>query len=127
MTSLDPSHLPTGRGKDHASRGQAVYSYSKSSGGRALPIPDLRFEQSYLRSLQRFIHDTGNEEKRHERSEKGKAVQTAGGASGVESAAPGLYGVPLRFDWSWILYITTRDQVGFPEASLYSYNAYTIC
>ncbi|KIJ39078.1 hypothetical protein M422DRAFT_258232, partial [Sphaerobolus stellatus SS14] len=60
ITSLDPSHLPTRAGHDPRSRGQAVqYNTIGTHDGRhevTLPIPDLRFEQSYLRSLKRYVH-----------------------------------------------------------------------
>jgi hypothetical protein len=126
MTSLDPSHLPSGHG-DKPSRGQALYSRRGASGSRALPIPDLRFEQSYLRSLRRFIHDApdhpGADSERPEGNTKNgeKTLETAAMDSRAEAAAPGMYGVPVRIDWGWVLWVTSRDQVSFANAVCMSY------
>ncbi|KIJ23847.1 hypothetical protein M422DRAFT_786053 [Sphaerobolus stellatus SS14] len=110
MTSLDPSHLPTRAGHDPRSRGQAVqYSTIGTHDGRhkvTLPIPDLRFEQSYLRSLKRYGGVAAYKDEK-----KGK-VELGGEVARVEEA--NVYGVPMRIEWGWVVYITARDQVLSP-------------
>ncbi|KAF8526522.1 hypothetical protein BU17DRAFT_62016 [Hysterangium stoloniferum] len=104
MTSLEPSHPPNLR-HDRALRGQAP---THSRGKKAtLSIPDLRFEQSYLRSLRRFIHF---EDVKPQEDKEGKSVRSA------EAAGSGPYGVPLVIDWGWVLYVTARDQILSPFA-----------
>lgn len=95
MTSVDPSHIPT---KHHdSSRGQAIV-YSRNKKG-TLVIPDLRFEQSYLRSLQKGIHFEDSQSPVVNKNES-------------SSSQCGLYGVPLSIGWKHVFYITFRDQVG---------------
>ncbi|KAF8488079.1 hypothetical protein JB92DRAFT_3018286 [Gautieria morchelliformis] len=111
MTSFDRAH-PHGR---------------LSPGKLALSIPDLRFEQSYLLSLQRFIHHDdaqecfiartdakiANSARKGEKLTKEKSIDMAGKSSGTEA---GFYGVPLRLDWGGILYVTIRNQILSPFA-----------
>lgn len=86
MTSIDPSHLPQ--------RGTATAR--KRSGSGSFPhiptIPDLRFEQSYLKSIApylrtRTITDSGSE---HETVEI------------------------VSVQWRKVLWITLRDQIISP-------------
>ncbi|KIJ35312.1 hypothetical protein M422DRAFT_262478 [Sphaerobolus stellatus SS14] len=123
MTSLDPSHLPTRAGHDPRSRGQAVqYNTIGTHDGRhkvTLPIPDLRFEQSYLRSLKRYVHFSEAAKSSSEtggvaafKDEKKGKVELGGEVARVEEA--NLYGVPMRIEWGWVVYITARDQVLSP-------------
>ncbi|KAF8589122.1 hypothetical protein K439DRAFT_469978 [Ramaria rubella] len=116
MTSLDPSHLPTGprHQRDHPTRSQAVYHSRPGSSGRlTLPIPDLRFEQSYLRSLRRFIHHDSDAHSGHamfQDDERLKKSEKASLGPGAKVMSVGLYGTPLHLDWGRILYVTVRDQ-----------------
>lgn len=120
MTSLDPSHLLSGHLNKHPARGQDSYSHQRLPGSRSLRIPDLRFEQSYLRSLRRFIHDdtpghsnVDSDAKPGESTRKGdREIDVAGMESRAEAAAPGLYGIPVQIDWGGVLWVTSRDQVG---------------
>jgi len=72
-----------------------------------LSIPDLRFEQNYLRSLRRFIHFEDVKPQEH-KEDKSAQIAEVGGS--------GPYGVPLVIDWGGVLYITARDQIFSPFA-----------
>ena len=121
MTSFD--HLTTRRSHaQHYDLGRSQLRGPSSSGKLSLPIPDLRFEQSYLQSLQGFIHrddaqacskiksddNMASGIRNGERLTRDKSIDTAGKASGTEG---GLYGAPLRMDWGGIVYVTIRNQV----------------
>lgn len=126
MTSLDPAHLPS----KHDHRGQAVTHSTTASGRhRGPPIPDLRFEQSYLLSIQSFIsfpkatsssrsHEPAkyaNSSKAEKRGETQNASQKLGlvdsGNSGENEVVESLYGVPLNIKWRGVAWVTARDQV----------------
>lgn len=121
MTSLDPTHLTFGRQKD--SRAQAVYrtsdTHTQHGKLRLPPIPDLRFEQAYLKSIAPYIHS----QKAGESSsvpqtqpasvEKGKStreqeVEKVDLVSRVD--VPAEYSI----EWDRVAYITLRDQVISP-------------
>lgn len=113
MTSFDDiptrhrhaQHHDLGRARDPTPSRKSIFS-----------IPDMRFEQSYLISLQRFIHfddvqgclTTKTDEKARDTRKEGKLTQDTGRASGAEI---GPYGVPLQMDWGSIVYVTIRNQV----------------
>lgn len=115
MTSFETGHLPTRhRHAEHHDR----YRHPSSSKKLAFAIPDLRFEQSYLNSLQRFIqHDDaqgciqgdGKLANRNDAKSKAKSIGIAEHATGTEA---GLFSSDsLRMDWGGILYVTIRNQV----------------
>ena len=128
MTSLDPSHLPS---KHHESRGQAVYSIPTPSGRRKQTLPDLRFEQSYLQSIQPFItfapssssgkekdhsHQAPTPDSTHSRHGKQEAAEGAAVVDGGQDQDDNklvqtLYGAPVTINWRGIFWVTTRDQV----------------
>lgn len=97
--NLDLSHLPS---KTHPSRGGAVvYERGRKT---TLPVPDLRFEQSYLRSIKRYTYF---------KDSNATAVFIDEKTAGKEDTAAALetYGLPLRINWGGVLYLTVRDQV----------------
>ncbi|EJD54654.1 hypothetical protein AURDEDRAFT_110206 [Auricularia subglabra TFB-10046 SS5] len=69
-----------------------------------LPIPDIRFEQSYLRSISKYV-DSHAEEDTHESSlaEQAALVQTARSAELVH--------VWRDIQWGTIIWLGFRDQV----------------
>ncbi|KAF8317170.1 hypothetical protein DL93DRAFT_2165825 [Clavulina sp. PMI_390] len=125
MTTLDPAHIPS----RHDHRGQAVTRLPTSRGRKGPPIPDLRFEQSYLLSIQSFIsfpaaststkppkssnidHSVGRHESM-QTSEKLGLVDS--GDSGQNEVIESLYGVPLDIRWRGVAWVTIRDQIISP-------------
>ncbi|KAI9063771.1 hypothetical protein FKP32DRAFT_1592182 [Trametes sanguinea] len=86
---------------------------------RMPPVPDLRFEYSYVRSVAPYIHvDRTTSESAPApgtASEKGKERERLGGerdATQVNTAVRATEVV--RVDWGRVLWITTRDQVISP-------------
>jgi hypothetical protein len=100
MTSLDPSHLPSR--KD--TRGQAFVGTPKNQ----LKLPDLRFEQSYLRSIAPFIQNRKEEDRPVPVNDDDKHRTTGAGVAEVEQ---GIYGAPIVIEWKGLLWVTARDQV----------------
>ncbi|KDQ58799.1 hypothetical protein JAAARDRAFT_34655 [Jaapia argillacea MUCL 33604] len=75
-----------------------------SSKHKALPrlpvIPDMRFEQSYLKKIEKFVHV--------EEREAGNGKKKEGhGESRIRD-------VEVRVEWNKVIWITTRDQVISP-------------
>lgn len=56
MTTLDPSHIPSISSKPTPSRHQAVIQQPESFPLHIPAIPDLRYEQGYLRSIAPYIY-----------------------------------------------------------------------
>jgi len=108
MTSLDPTHLPS---QTHRSRGAAVYDLPNSSKRLSLPIPDLRFEQSYLKSIARYIHrvDTPTEET-EEKTQKEETIEDVALTRRIDNSPKDIYSI----EWGKVCYITVRDQVIMP-------------
>lgn len=106
MTSVDPSHIPTS--KHDSSRGHAIVKRG------SLRIPDLRFEQSYLSSLQRGVH--------FEDPRASSLFVKEDGDDEGRTANSELYGVPLSMNWKHILYVTFRDQVCFFQIKLMTWD-----
>ena len=85
---------------------------------KRLPIPDLRFEQVYLKRIQDCIHV---EPVTRDAKEKGRAQPAEVDMQDAEFTAY-THVTPLvnssqrivRVDWGKILYITFRDQVMMP-------------
>ncbi|EIW78421.1 hypothetical protein CONPUDRAFT_145659 [Coniophora puteana RWD-64-598 SS2] len=79
---------------------------------KRLPIPDLRFEQTYLNRIKSCIHYESP------RTEKGKQKEIPQD----EDFKAGIHAVPLvdssriiaRIDWGGVAWITLRDQVIMP-------------
>lgn len=110
MTTLDPSHIPFPSHKAHDSRQQAIFR-PQSSPLHIAAIPDLRFEQSYLRSIAPYLHDTTPS------TVKRRSSNADGKSSGEEKHATAEVSVAeekLRIDWLRVGWITTRDQVISP-------------
>ncbi|KAI0720734.1 hypothetical protein C8T65DRAFT_705617 [Cerioporus squamosus] len=74
---------------------------------RIPPVPDLRFEYSYTRSVSQYVHI---ERVPAVLSEKGKEKAV----DGDEIAVAGGVGEVVRVDWGRVIWITTRDQVISP-------------
>jgi len=123
MASLDFTHIPSRR--DH--REQATI---KTSGRpRRSAVPDLRFEQSYLRSIQSYIFpdpptlkaplqpghafpgtgDAGHGQGTQLESEKSAFVGSRDRGKNVEAEPP--YDMPLDIRWRGVAWVTARDQV----------------
>ena len=100
MTSLDPSHIPS-RGKD--SRGQALYSLPTKPGRPRPVIPDLRFEQSFLKTISPYLQT------RPIQSKDGANEKSEGGVEGEDGAVE-VVGV----QWGKVLWIVSRDQLMSP-------------
>ncbi|KAI0326161.1 hypothetical protein GY45DRAFT_1259545 [Cubamyces sp. BRFM 1775] len=73
---------------------------------RMPPVPDLRFEYSYVRSVAPYVHIDSTTA-----SGKGKEKAVLGSYSG--EVAPSA-GEVVRVEWGNILWITTRDQLISP-------------
>ena len=85
---------------------------------RVPPVPDLRFEYSYTRSVAQYVHvDTVPTPTSI--SGKGKEKAGGGGEDGPGSEDRALAehrgaGEVVRVEWGRVLWITTRDQVLSP-------------
>lgn len=100
------------------------------------PIPDLRYEQGVLASLQPFLHRVpatasataeaaGDETEKHERKvETAEKVSlaarnlTAEGTSAPDRPSDIFLG-PLRIEWTRVAYVIVRDQVRSLNTSLF--------
>ena len=81
-------------------------------------IPDLRFEQSYLKSIKGFVHIKEGPQERGivEAKDKGKEElpqESAQVRSDVNPIVDSSHHL-VRIDWSQVAWITTRDQVISP-------------
>lgn len=121
-SSFESGDLQTQHG--HAGRyalGDTPQGRPRLSKKLAFSVPDLRFEQSYLHSLRRFIHHhdadgcfvTNGDSKPVSSSKRGEksTKKSTGIARKVSGTETGLYGIPLRLDWGEIIYVTIRNQV----------------
>jgi len=109
MTSIDPSHFPDLGRKDHISRGNAVVrpQGGPNSAHLHIPvIPDLRFENSYLKSIAPYVKTrriaAPGADGKHSTEEIDIDIEEDGGAEVV------------AIDWRKVAWITTRDQVISP-------------
>ncbi|EIW55309.1 uncharacterized protein TRAVEDRAFT_153692 [Trametes versicolor FP-101664 SS1] len=84
---------------------------------RIPPVPDLRFEYSYVRSVAPYVHieQMSSEQASIPTSEKGKE-KAVEGVDAVEPTTGATRQVTdvVRVDWGRIVWITTRDQVISP-------------
>ncbi|KAI0642614.1 hypothetical protein C8Q79DRAFT_917273 [Trametes meyenii] len=86
---------------------------------RIPPVPDLRFEYSYVRSIAPYVHieHTPSAEASADVLDKGKekadAVEDIS-AGEIATRAASHTAEVVRADWGRILWITTRDQVISP-------------
>lgn len=71
---------------------------------RAQRLPDLRFEQSYLRSIRPYVHVERVEPRELGKDEKGKGVSVE------ESSSTEV----IQIQWGKVAWVTTRDQVISP-------------
>src|ERR1700733_5497079 len=123
MASLDFAHIPSRR--DHRE-----HATIKTSGRpRRSAVPDLRFEQSYLRSIQSYISPdpptlsaplqpghvfSGTSDVVHGEStqlESEKAVFVGSRDRGKNAEAEPPYDLPLDIRWRGVAWVTARDQV----------------
>ncbi|KAF9234247.1 hypothetical protein BU15DRAFT_90035 [Melanogaster broomeanus] len=113
--SLIDSHDYVYNFSDHQSPSRPHNAeHEEASSRRRLPIPDLRFEQTYLKRIQACIHIESRQET--------NLLQPA--VAEVEEAtyAAATHVAPLinssqqvvRVDWGGVVYITLRDQVLMP-------------
>jgi len=72
---------------------------------RIPPLPDLRFESSYLRSIRAYVHVERLKAER--RDEKGKGIATG------DETSEGLREV-VTVQWGKVVWVTTRDQILSP-------------
>lgn len=123
MASQSPTHIPS-RQEYHR---QTIGHAAGSGRPRRPAIPDLRFEYSYLRSVQSYISapslsaplnfprassatdDVDHREGTQIESEKVTFVDSGG--SDKNGVLESLYGVPLDIRWHGIAWVTARDQV----------------
>ncbi|CDO70512.1 hypothetical protein BN946_scf184569.g55 [Trametes cinnabarina] len=85
---------------------------------RIPPVPDLRFEYSYIRSVAPYIHvdRTSSKPSSQLTSEKGKERALPDGELDevrVKTAVARATEI-VRVDWGQVLWITTRDQIISP-------------
>lgn len=117
MTSLDESHFPWLAHNSNPRSGQATHDLKpKRSGKRvpALPIPDLRFEQSFLLSLKPFIKPKNAEEFRQVKTH-GKTAEIEHIAMAQPVATQDVFAAhALNLDWGSIAWVTLRDQLISP-------------
>lgn len=78
---------------------------SLSERRRIPPVPDLRFEYSYLRSVSQYVHLERPSPSGKGKGKEDEAADNEGGATGSEV---------VRVEWGHILWITTRDQLISP-------------
>ena len=92
---------------------------------RIPPVPDLRFEYSYTRSVSQYVHV---ERVPPPSSEKGKEKAMDGEEEQDSSAVAVGAGEVVRVDWRRVIWITTRDQVISPlvQGALW-YVTYSSC
>jgi len=110
MPTLDPSdNAPRHREHDGPSPKLNVAS------GRNFrtPLPDLRFEQSYLKSIAPYLHvplPPSNPSNAGGGSTAGYA--TTDEHSGLDLiGTPSIYGAPISIRWSGVVWVTVRDQI----------------
>ncbi|KAH7100111.1 hypothetical protein BKA62DRAFT_264738 [Auriculariales sp. MPI-PUGE-AT-0066] len=123
MAAVNPSGLKRGPAQHAFATDQHPAFAEKhpraSSTVPALPLPDLRFEQTFLRSLDKFIV---NEPEQHDETlqEQAALVQTAHPSKDFE--------VWRDISWGSTLWLVFRDQAsstfksypGFPRCSFYT-------
>ncbi|KAJ9108132.1 hypothetical protein QFC19_002599 [Naganishia cerealis] len=159
MTSLNPSHLPSS--SDNPRRGQAIYKretpedsneqYDEAGYPKSIkkldrdarkearqrikrvqpPIPDLRFEQSYLLSIRPFLHaksDKGNAAK----GQKSEASNVSGGpesmslTTSADQDAVFSWGKELEVDYRNLLWVTFKDQLVSPLVQGFFWGVLTV-
>ncbi|THV04709.1 hypothetical protein K435DRAFT_580433, partial [Dendrothele bispora CBS 962.96] len=64
------------------------------------PIPDLRYEYSYVRSIRRYVHNLYEKSRKKEKTDVGVVVQPETRPSEV-----------ITVQWAPLLWVTIRDQV----------------
>ncbi|KAL7422204.1 hypothetical protein Q5752_002850 [Cryptotrichosporon argae] len=145
MTTLNPSHDPFHHtDKRH---GQAVYraeapdypdlddvddepaharAKARREGRRRVraampPLPDLRFEQSYLVSLRPYLHAAPSAKRLEARGAvptslngQSQKREQAVAAQGVEGDEVFHWGREVRVDWAPLTWVTVRDQIFSP-------------
>jgi hypothetical protein len=79
-----------------------------------LPIPDLRFEYSYLRSVRPFVKliHTATVTKTHNGDEKSKKETSGNGEQGSVLTLP--KSETLEIQWGRVIWVTARDQFMAP-------------
>lgn len=81
--------------------------------GRTVPLPDLRFEQSYLRSLAPYLRvERAPHSQLRDPKGKGKAAEV----EDEDGASLGPTGEAVHIEWGPVLWITARDQIISPLA-----------
>ena len=78
---------------------------------RMPPVPDLRFEYSYLRSVSQYVH---LEQRSASGKGKAKEKEEAEGEGENEDEAVLAGSEVVRVEWGRVLWITTRDQLISP-------------
>jgi len=79
--------------------------------GRTVPLPDLRFEQGYLRSLAPYVRvDRAPLAQLRDMKGKGKAAEV----EDEGSPGSGPTGEVVHIEWGPVLWITARDQIISP-------------
>ncbi|KIJ61566.1 hypothetical protein HYDPIDRAFT_115728 [Hydnomerulius pinastri MD-312] len=92
--------------------------HEEQSSRRRLPIPDLRFEQTYLSRIRTCIHiesaAQGAKEKQKEPTESAEEEEATYIAATHVNPLINSSQQVVRVDWGKVAYITLRDQVMMP-------------
>ncbi|KIM34430.1 hypothetical protein M408DRAFT_325832 [Serendipita vermifera MAFF 305830] len=108
--NIDLNRVPGKSGDPY--RGQAVIHQGDVQGAEhkiKLPaIPDFRFESAYLSALKPFVTSLQDKAATNKPETVKQQLEEKGGAV---SAVGFDYGVPIRINWSAVIWVTLRDQV----------------
>ncbi|KAI5453984.1 hypothetical protein NCC49_004977 [Naganishia albida] len=159
MTTLNPTHIPTSSGKP--SRGQAAYKrdvnddseeYDEAGYPKSVkklerdarrearqrikrvqpPIPDLRFEQSYLLSIRPFLHPRSAQSHNIAVAESSKASNVAGGSESKTLTTSSdqdevfSWGRDIDVDYKNLFWVTFRDQLVSPLVQGFFWGVLTV-
>ncbi|OCH86152.1 hypothetical protein OBBRIDRAFT_797491 [Obba rivulosa] len=97
-----------------------IHSHSPSQHAhRARPLPDFRFESSYLRSIAPYVHAERavSAVVAHDEKGKGRAVEGMTGEGAVAVAEIVMSSAStevVRIDWGRVAWVTARDQILVP-------------
>ncbi|WVQ78190.1 hypothetical protein IAT38_000273 [Cryptococcus sp. DSM 104549] len=134
MTSLDPSHNPFREKAQAVRRPEAQSSpfpddvpelshrdhlRARKEGRKRVkaampPLPDLRFEQSYLLSIRPFLKPRPTQQAKAEKGEVTDDKIGSATVQGAESDEVFHWGREVDVDWGQVVWVTFRDQLFSP-------------